>query len=80
VVHDKEGFRDMISTIDPQYQLPHKDYIIRIAIPALYEDTRQNVLSTLKNGANYYYYYYSGTADLVLVYLRAIFIIYSPLH
>jgi len=50
----------MISAIEPRYQLPHKDYFIRVAIPALYEDTRQKVLSTLKNGANYY----SGTADL----------------
>ena len=51
---DKAGFKDMITSIEPQYQLPHKDYFSRIAIPALYEDTRQNVLSTLKNEANYY--------------------------
>ena len=57
---DKAGFRDMITAIEPRYQLPHKDYFSRIAIPALYEDTRQNVLPTLKDEANYY----SGTADL----------------
>jgi len=46
---DKHGFRDMFSAIEPWYQLPHKDYFV---IPALYEDTRQSVLSTLKNEAD----------------------------
>jgi len=34
--------------IEPRYQLPHKDYFSGIAMLALYEDTRQNVLSTLR--------------------------------
>ena len=57
---DKTGFRDMISAIEPRYQLPHKDYFSRVAIVALYEDTRHSLLSRLKNEATYF----SGTVDL----------------
>lgn len=57
---DKEGFRDMVHALNPRYQLPHKDYFSRIAIPSLYEETRQQLAVKMKKEANYF----SGTADL----------------
>ena len=40
---DKSGFREMIKTINPMYQLPHKDYFSRFAIPSLYAEVRTDV-------------------------------------
>ena len=57
---DKEGFRDMVHVLNPRYQLPHKDYFSRIAIPSLYEETREQLAVRMKKEANYF----SGTADL----------------
>ena len=36
---DKPGFRAMIQALNPRYQLLHKDYFNRIAIPSMYENT-----------------------------------------
>ena len=34
---DKPGFREMVEALNLRYQLPHKDYFSRIAIPSMYE-------------------------------------------
>ena len=57
---DKEGFRDMVRALNPRYQLPHKDYFSRVAVPSLYEETRQQLAVRMKKEANYF----SSTADL----------------
>ena len=57
---DKEGFRDMVRALNPRYQLPHKDYFSRVAVPSLYEETRQQLAVRMKREANYFL----GTADL----------------
>ena len=58
---DKEGFRDMVRALNPRYQLPHKDYYFsRVAVPSLYEETRQQLAVRMRKEANYF----SGTADL----------------
>ena len=58
---DKEGFRDMVHALNPRYQLPHKDYYFsRVAVPSLYEETRQQLGVRMKKEANYFL----DTADL----------------
>ena len=36
---EKDGFRVMVEALNPRYQLPHKDFFSRTAIPELYERT-----------------------------------------
>ena len=38
-VVETDGFRDMVSQLNPRSDLPHKDYFSRISIPSLYEET-----------------------------------------
>ena len=33
----------MIQALNSRYQLPHKDYFSRVAIPSLYENTREQI-------------------------------------
>ena len=56
---DKEGFRDMVHALNPRYQLQHKDYFSRIAIPSLYEETRQNLTVTVQFNYNFTLAWYS---------------------
>ena len=35
---DNSRFREMIQAINPRYQLPHKDYFSRVAIPSPYDE------------------------------------------
>ena len=57
---DKPGFRAMIQALNPRYQLPHKDYFNRIAIPSMYENTREQISLKMKKEAHYF----SATTDL----------------
>ena len=50
----------MIQALNPRYQLPHKDYFSRIAIPSLYENTREQISQKMKKEAHYF----SATTDL----------------
>ena len=45
---DKEGFRDLVRAMNPRYQLPHKDYFSRVAVPSLYKETRQQLAVRMK--------------------------------
>lgn len=57
---DKTGFRAMIQALNPRYQLPHKDYFSRVAIPSMYENTREQISLKMKKEAHYF----SATTDL----------------
>lgn len=56
---EKEGFRRMLSTFDPQYELPGRKYFMETAIPALYASTREKVSADLQNIE-----FFSSTTDL----------------
>ena len=55
---DKPGFRAMIQALNPRYQLLHKDYLI--AIPSMYENTREQISLKMKKEAHYF----SATTNL----------------
>ena len=57
---DKPGFHAMIQALNPRYQLSHKDYFNRIAIPSMYENTREQISLKMKKEAQYF----SATTDL----------------
>uniref|UniRef100_A0A1X7VK75 DUF659 domain-containing protein n=1 Tax=Amphimedon queenslandica TaxID=400682 RepID=A0A1X7VK75_AMPQE len=57
---DKSGFREMIQVINPHYQLPHKDYFSRVAIPSLYDEASASIKSNMTN----HNFYYSATTEL----------------
>ena len=44
---DKLEFRNLLKKIDPQYDLPSSKYFLKIAIPVLYKETWQKVMSDL---------------------------------
>ena len=56
---DKPGFRAMVEALNPRYQLPHKDYFNRIAIPSMYEKTREQISLKVKKEAHFF----SATTD-----------------
>ena len=45
---EKEGFRNMLKTLNPQYELPSQKYFSEIAIPKLYAETRSIVANELE--------------------------------
>ena len=57
---DKSGFRAMVEALNPRYQLPHKDYFNRIAIPSMYEKTHEQISLKVKKEAHFF----SATTDL----------------
>ena len=57
---EKDGFRAMVEALNPRYQLPHRDYFSRTAIPELYEKTREQIAVKVKQESQYF----SATADL----------------
>ena len=59
---DKSGFREMIKAINPQHQLQHKDYLIRVAIPSLYDE--DEVCTDVEKEMADNTFYYSATTDL----------------
>ena len=56
---EKEGFTTLLKQFDPQYELPSRKYFSKIAIPKLYESTRESVLHTITN-----IQYFSATTDM----------------
>jgi L,D-peptidoglycan transpeptidase YkuD (ErfK/YbiS/YcfS/YnhG family) len=55
---EKSGFKKMIQFFDKRYQLPSRNHFSRIALPKLYNETREKVLNELESVS-----YYSATAD-----------------
>ena len=58
-VVEGDGFRNMISQVNPRFDLPHKDYFSRVAIPALYEETCRQLEEKLSQCS-----FYSAKTDL----------------
>ena len=58
---DKPGFRAMISRLNPRCDLPTRSYCSRIAIPALYQEVREGLQSSLRSID---IDHFSGTTDL----------------
>ena len=56
---EKEGFRNMLKTLNLQYELPSRKYFSEIAIPKLYAETRSKVANELEKVD-----YFSATTDL----------------
>ena len=44
---EKKGFRNLVLTLDPKYEMPSAKYFSNTAIPALYEKTRERVVSEI---------------------------------
>ena len=63
IVVERSGFQGMVEQLNPRFDLPHKDYFSRIAIPSLYEETRQHLQEklTAQSQCNFCF---SATADL----------------
>ena len=57
---EKGGFRAMVEALNSRYQLPHKDYFSRTAIPELYEKTQEQIATKVKQESQYF----SATANL----------------
>ena len=57
---EKDGFRAMVEALNPRYQLLHKDFFSRTAIPELYERTREQIEVKIKKESQYF----SATTDL----------------
>lgn len=48
-VVENEGFRKMLDTLEPRYEIPSRKYFTETAIPALYDETRVKVENALKS-------------------------------
>ena len=57
---EKDGFCAMVEALNPRYQLPHKDFFSRTAIPELYERTQEQIGANIKKESQYF----SATANL----------------
>ena len=58
---EKDGFRAMVNALNQRYQLPHKDYFSRTAIPELYERTREEIAARIQKESQHF----SATTDLL---------------
>ena len=56
---EKKGFRDMLKTFDPRYDLPSRKYFSQTAIPALYTSIKERVTQELADVGHF-----SATADM----------------
>lgn len=57
---EKPGFRRMLATFDPRYELPGRKYFSQTAIPALYNTVRKNVLTEVQQQAKFF----ASTSDM----------------
>lgn len=56
---EKTGFINLIKTLDPRYELPSRKYFSEVALPQLYNNTREKVSRELEELS-----FYSATADM----------------
>ncbi|KAJ8352218.1 hypothetical protein SKAU_G00236940 [Synaphobranchus kaupii] len=47
-VVENEGFRLLINTLEPKYHIPSRQYFSQTEIPALYKQTKEKVIQTLR--------------------------------
>ena len=50
---EQSAFRDMVKTLDPQYEMPGRKYFSQKAIPELYNNVREEVKSLVLEASNY---------------------------
>ena len=55
----KKGFRRLVETLDPRYEIPSAKYFSNTAIPALFEKTRERVVTEITSAK-----YFSATTDM----------------
>lgn len=48
-VVDNQGFRTMLQVLDPRFSVPSRHYFSDTAIPALYRETKAQILESLSN-------------------------------
>ncbi|KAI4900261.1 hypothetical protein NFI96_016679 [Prochilodus magdalenae] len=58
-VVERDGFKQVLNTLDPRYKLPGRKYFSHTALPKLYESCRQTLEHKLKDVAHF-----ATTADL----------------
>ena len=56
---EKPGFIDMLKVIDPRYVLPSRKYFAEVALPRLYNGTREKIARELEGVS-----FYSAITDL----------------
>ncbi|CAM4333531.1 unnamed protein product [Leuciscus chuanchicus] len=56
---EKRGFNNMLKVLDARYTVPSRKYFSDVALPQLYNNTRQKIISELKG-----IYFYAATTDL----------------
>lgn len=56
---EKSGFKHLLHTFDPHYEVPSRNYMSRVAIPSLYNATKDQVLKSIQGSQ-----YFSSTTDL----------------
>ena len=56
---EKKGFRNMVKTFNPHYELPSHKYFSKTAIPSLYTQVRDGVTKDLESVD-----YFSATTDM----------------
>ncbi|XP_071845427.1 E3 SUMO-protein ligase ZBED1-like [Apostichopus japonicus] len=57
---EKRGFKEMIRTFDPRYELPSRKYFTQTAIPKLYNKTKEAIKEELGKEVDFF----SATSDL----------------
>ena len=55
----KDGFKNLLRTLDRRFQIPSRTYFSQVAIPQLYTESREKVVTELKNVD-----YYATTTDM----------------
>ena len=55
---EKEGFRQLLKSFDPRYELPSRKYFSKTAIPKLYAETREIVEADVKSAE-----FFAATTD-----------------
>ena len=50
---DHEGFKSLISTLEPKYQMPSRKYFTETVIPSIARRIRINIATQLREGAEY---------------------------
>lgn len=58
-VVERPGFQKLVNKLDGRYTIPSRKYFAKMAIPALYVDTRARIAESLKSAE-----YYSITTDM----------------
>lgn len=50
---EQVGFKKLLKTMDPRYELPSRNYFAREALPQMYTEVRQSLADRLANGTHF---------------------------